>query len=258
MADQPLAQLQVREARVVAVPDGELLLEQSAALVEQEDAEGAIRHDLVHQRGDALEQLLEIEDRGHLPADLRQRLERLDVRLLPLEEPRVLDGHRDVRAELAQHRLVARRELPDVLAVQVERPDDPFLAPQRHGNLRPHVGHRPDVPRVGQHVVDHQRPAFGHHGAHDALADRQPERPLDIVGVADGVGDAQILALLVEQPHGKGLEGRQARDELGNLLEQLVEVENRGDLATQLEQGDEQLGGIARLGGIWSSRRWRI
>ena len=181
-----------------------------------------------------------------------------DVGLLALEQPRVLDGHGHVRAELPQHRLVARRELADLLAVQVQRPDDALLAPERHGDLRAHLRHRADVSRVGQHVVDDQRPAFGDDRADDALADRQPERPLDVLRIADGVRDAQVLALLVEQPDGKGLERRQARDQLRNLLEQLVEVQDRGDLAAELEQRDEQLGGVGRLGGAWRGGKWRI
>ena len=44
--------------------------------------------------------------------DLGQRLERARVLALVLEEPRVLDRDRDVRAELAQQRLVGLGELP--------------------------------------------------------------------------------------------------------------------------------------------------
>ena len=243
---------------MVAVADRQLLFEQPAALVEQENAERAIRDDLVHERGDTLEQLLEVEDGGHFPADLRQRLERLDVGLLALEQPRVLDRHRDVCAKLPQHRLVARRELPDVLAVQVEGPDDALLAPKGHGDLRSHVGHRADVSRVREHVVDHERPALGHDRAHDALADCQTEGPLDLLGIAHRVRDAQVLAFFIEQPHRKGLERGQARDQLRNLLQQLVEVEDRSDLAAELEQGDEQLGGVARLSGALRCWKWRI
>ena len=41
---------------------------------------------------DAREQLVEIEDRAHLAADLGQRLERLGVLALRLEQPRVDDA----------------------------------------------------------------------------------------------------------------------------------------------------------------------
>ena len=258
VADQPLAQLEVREPAVVAIADRELLLEQPPRFVEQKNPERAVGDDLVDERGDALEQLLEVEDRGDLAPDLGQRLERLHVGFLALEQPCVLDRHRHVRAELPQHGLVARRELADVLAVQVQRPDDALLTPERHGDLRAHLRHRADVSRVGQHVVDDQRPALGHDRADDALADGQPERPLDVLRIADGVRDAQVLSFLVEQPDGKGLERGQARDQLGDLLEQLVEVQDRGDLAAELEQRDEQLGGVGRLGGTWRGGKWRI
>ena len=53
---------------------------------------------------------VEIENRRHLAADLGQRLERVDVLALRLEEARVLDRDGDVRGELAQQRLVLAGE----------------------------------------------------------------------------------------------------------------------------------------------------
>ena len=47
-------------------------------------------------------QLIEVEDRRDLAADLGQRLERLGVEAALLEEPRVDERDRDVRGELAQ------------------------------------------------------------------------------------------------------------------------------------------------------------
>ena len=64
----------------------------------------------------------------------------------------------------------------------------------------------------------------------------------DAVGIADGVGDAQLLALLVEQVDGEGAETGQPGDELRNLGEQLLEVEHRRDFASELEQRGQQLG----------------
>ena len=59
----------------------------------------------------------------------------LGVLPLALEQPRVLDRHRDVRAELAQHHFVDLGELARGVAEQVQRADDAPLAPQRHDQL---------------------------------------------------------------------------------------------------------------------------
>ena len=103
----------------------------------------------------------------------------------------------------------------------------------------------PTYPRIHLHVVDEERPAFGDGGADDALADAQAEVLLDVLGVADGVGDVQVLVFLVQQPDRERLERREPRDELRHLLEQLVQIQDRRDLAAQLEQGDEELCGFA-------------
>jgi hypothetical protein len=66
--------------------------------------------------------------------------------------------------------------------------------------------------------------------------------------IPDRVGDLQVCPTLVEQVHGERVEAREPRDELGNLLEQLVEVEDGSDLAAQLEQGHEQLCGLVHTG----------
>ena len=62
-----------------------------------------------HRLRDAREQLVEIEHRRDVAADLGQRLERVGVVAAALEEPRVDDADRDVRGELAQQLDVGRR-----------------------------------------------------------------------------------------------------------------------------------------------------
>ena len=59
---------------------------------------------------DAREQLVEIEDGAHLAPDLGQRLERVGVLALRLEQPRVDDRLRHVRRKLPQDRFVALGE----------------------------------------------------------------------------------------------------------------------------------------------------
>ena len=53
---------------------------------------------------DPREQLVEIEDRRDIPADLGERLERFGVVPAALEQPRVDERHRHMRAELPHDR----------------------------------------------------------------------------------------------------------------------------------------------------------
>jgi hypothetical protein len=59
-----------------------------------------------------LSSLVEIQNRTELRADLREGLEGAGVLALVFEQPRVLDRHGDVRAELAEQHLVDVSELP--------------------------------------------------------------------------------------------------------------------------------------------------
>ena len=58
----------------------------------------------------------------------------------------------------------------------------------------------------------------------------------DLGGISHGICDRQLVALRVEQIDRKRLELRDARDELGNFLQQLFEIEHRRDLAAEREE----------------------
>ena len=179
----------------------------------------------------------------------RQRLEGAGVVPLVLEQPGVLDRHRDVRGELAQDGFVGLRELADRVAEKIQRADHAALAAQRHDELGVRAGHGFDVARIGVDVVDEDRLPFGDRGADQALPHLHPQRARDVVGIADRVRDRQLLAPRIEQVHGERLELRQAGDELRDLVQQLVQVEDRRDLAAKRKQRRQRLdGGHARVG----------
>ena len=96
-----------------------------SASFEQHHAERAVVDDPFDELREARQQLVEIEDRGNLAADLGQRLERLGVAALEIEEPRVLERHGDERRELRQQRHVGLVEGVVLMAEDVERADDP-------------------------------------------------------------------------------------------------------------------------------------
>ena len=111
---------------------------------------------------------------------------------------------------------------------------------QRHDDLGVHPGHDLDIARIGLHVVDEHRLLGRHGGAHQPAAGLQAHRVLGL-GIADRVCRPQLPAALVEQVDRKRLERNQASDQAGNLLKEIVEVQHRRDLATQVEERREKL-----------------
>ena len=227
---------------------GALDLEDARVLVEQEDAERPVIDETPREDRNPFEHFVELEDRRDLVADLCQRLERRRILPLAVEQPRVLERHRDVRAELPQNRFIALGVERDLRAQQIERSDHALLPPQRHHQLRTDAGYDAHIALVLQHVVHQDRLADGDGCADQTLAHFDPQRPPHLLRVADGVRQPQVFALLIEQINGEGLEGRQARDELRDLLEQLLQVEDGRDFPTELEQSQQQARRFPELG----------
>ena len=248
VADEADAKLHARHQHLVAVPHRDLHLQLAGLVVDEQDAERAVVDDAPGQVRDPREELVEVENRAEFARDLRERLERARVLALVLEETRVLDRDGDVRRELPQHRLVGFRELADGVAQQVQRADDASLAAKRHDQLRLRSGHGVVIARVGAHVVDENRLSFGDRRADETVADRHPERARRLLRIADGIRDRELVLLRIQQIDGERLELGEPGDELRDLLQQLLEVKDRRDLASEREERRQLVGGSGRGG----------
>ncbi len=221
----------------------------------------AVVDDPLGELRDAREQLVEIEHRRDLAADLGERLERLGVAAAALEQPRVDERDRDVRGELPHDRDVAFGELVAVAAEDVQRADRPRLVQQRHDDLGVHARHELDVARIGRQVVDEQRLLAGDRRADEAVPRASAAGSVGVGArrVADRVRRTQLAAPLVEQVHGERLERDQPADQSRDLLQQLVEIEDAGDLAAEVEQRGDELASPAGLAdcrvGCWRALR---
>jgi hypothetical protein len=147
---------------------------------------------------------------------------------------------------LAHDHLVDLGELAERGAQEVQRADHASLAAERHDELRPGARHRIDVARVGLHVVDDQRPPFKDGGAHQPLPHLEPQLARHVLGIADRIGDLQFLGAGVEEVHGKRVESDQSRNELRNLVQQLLDVEHRRDFPPEIEQRANDLAQVRR------------
>ena len=244
VADQTGSDLHARHAHFVAVPDRDLHFELQRVFIDEQDAERPVVDDTPREVCDSRKKLIEVQNRRELARDSSERLERRRVLSFLLEQPRVLDGHRDVCAELAEDRLVGFGELAGGVRQQIERADHAALAAQRHDELRPRSRDRLDVARLGVHVVDQQRTAFLHGGADQTMADFHAERARDIFRITDRIGDRQLVTPCVEQVHGECRKFREPRDELRDLRKQIVEVENRSHFAPERKERGQRLAGV--------------
>ena len=73
--------------------------------------------------------------------------------------------------------------------------------------------------------------------------DLHAQRARDLGRIADRVRDGELVALGIEQVDGERLKVRDPRDELGDLLQQFFEVEDRRDLASERKERRQRLDG---------------
>jgi len=236
---ETLAEPDVLGLGALAVAHRQLHLQLALFIVDEQDAECAVVDETLGQAGNACQQCVEVENRRHLAADFGQRLERVDVLPFRAEQPGVLQRHGDVSPELAQQRLVALGEGLRHLVQQIQRADDASLAPHRHRQLRQHVAQRTLVARLLANVVHQNGASLLHGRPHHALAHLETHRIRCALRVADRVRNPQFLTAFVEQIDGKRAELGQTCDELRDLDQQLFEIEDRRDLAAQLEERGE-------------------
>ena len=130
--------------------------------------------------------------------------------------------------------------------VSLSRLSAPITRPLRRSGTTSSAfepGHGFHVPRVVVHVVDEQRMARFDGRADQALPHFHAQRARRLGRIADRVRDGELVALGIEQIDGERLKMRDPRDELGDLRQQLLEVEDRRDLASERKQRRQRLDG---------------
>ena len=216
-------------------------LELLLRLVDEKDAERPVIDDAFGEDRDAAQQLVEIENFGDLAGNLSERLQGIGVVAFLLEQARVRQRLRDVHAELRENLLVALGEGADTIAEQVQRAEHPLLVPQRYDELRVHSGYEAEISRVFVDVVDENRFLLRYRRPDDAFAHLEAEVQHHVEWITLCVRDLQFLPPLVEHVYGEHRERGQPSDQSGDAPKQLVEIENAGHLAAQLEERGNEL-----------------
>ena len=172
-----------------------------------------------------LQQLIDVEDRGQLAADLGQQRELARLPRNPRVEPRVLDSDGDARGEQRQQLLVFLGEGVGLGGFDVENADHLVLGDQRNGQFGMDAGRGVDEVLLRGHVVDQHGLAAQHGLAGDALADLDADALGDFGRMPHLEADAQLLRLFVEQQDGEDFVVDEALQHLGYALQQRVQVQ---------------------------------
>jgi hypothetical protein len=229
----------LHEALVEAQREG--VVQELSLLVPEHDREELEVDQPLDQPRDLEQQLLAVEDRGQLTADLVQQRERARLLAHVLVQPRVLDTVGQVPGDEGQQLLVGVVEVVGVAASHVEDSDGAVLHHQGNSQLGACIGHGADVAAVRPHVVQTQGPLGLGDGADDPLP--QPEGPVvaDLLGVAHREVEAQLLAQGVQEQDGEGVVGHVLPDTLGHVAHHALQLERRSELLDQRRQAGHGL-----------------
>ena len=211
-------------------------------LVEEQDPEHLVVDHALDDLGEPLQEDVEVEDRRRLLADLVERREEAGVPARLAVERRVLDRDREVGREDLERRAHRRRERLDGGALDVEDADETALAEERDRELGDDVREERDVARVLRDVGHEDGRARRRGGADDSLADRDAEagRGREVVALDVG-GDEEALAVRQEDVEDAVVDD--APEPVGDRAEELVGLEDGGDVARDREELREELAG---------------
>ena len=188
-----------------------------------------------HELPNALEQSVEIEDRGQLAADLVHHRQRLRLPGHAGVEPRILDRLRDARGGHGEQLQVLGLEVVGLLRLDVDDPDEPVLDDQWHGQLRAHRRVHVDVVRVLKDVVDQDGLARLRDLADDAFAHLDLQ-PFCLGAVPDLEAHAQVVGAVVEQQNGEDAVVDHRAHQAGGAVQQRLQVEGGVERVGEAQQ----------------------
>ncbi len=179
------------------------MLQHAAGRIEQQDGEHLVVDDASQQIGNPLQQLVDIQDRGQLAADLGQQGQLPRLPRHARVQARVLDADGDARREQRQQPLVLFGERARLVGFHIDHADDFVLGDQRHRQLGTNAGRGVDEVLLRRNVVDQHGFALLHRSSGYSLADLDADALGDLRRMTNLEANAQLLGLLVQQQDGE-------------------------------------------------------
>ncbi len=168
-------------------------------LVPQHHREHLVVDQPLHQTGDRAQQLLAVQDRRQLTADLVQQRKRARLIADALVEPCVLDPVGEAVSHERQQLLVGLAKMVRLPTSDVEHADRAILDVEGNRHLGAHDRRSTDVARIRRDIAHVQRLLGLGHAADDPLPEAERPVRLDLVGVAQSEIEAQLLPQRVQQ-----------------------------------------------------------
>jgi hypothetical protein len=209
-------------------------------LVEQQDPEHLVVDHALHDLGDAMEQLVQVEDRRRLLADLVQRRKQPGVPARLAIQRGVVDRDGDMAGQELERVLGVGREGRVVRALDVENADELVAAHQRDRQLGHDSGKERDVARVFGDVRHEDGHALLSRRAHDSLARADPEARRQRGVVAQHQRRPQAAVFLGQEDVEDAITD-DAPQPVGDRGQQLVRLEHRVDVRDDREELGEQV-----------------
>ena len=237
---------------------GEGVLEVLGVVVPEEDAEHLEVDDALEEVGDALEEIVGVEDAGDLARDVVEDTERLGLAGDAGVEACVLDGDGHAGGDEFEQALMLECEVGGGLRLKVDDADDLVLDDERDGQLGADVGVGVDVVFGSRDVFDEERFALERCLADDAVAEFDAHA-LDLSGVADLEAHAKIFGAIVDEEDGEDFVVDDGADEIGDAVHEGVEIEGGvegvGELVEEVDL--EGLDADLWVGGVRVEERGR-
>src|SRR5271165_411926 len=219
VAHQPNAQRDlVLELYVLLEAQGEAVLQEAPGLVEQKDGKHLVIDDAGHQVGNALQQLINVEDGCQLAADFGEQGELSGLARDPRVQTCILDPHGNARGEQRQQTFVLFRKGSRLIGFDVNHPDYFVLGDERHSQLGTDAGGCVDDIVFGTKVVDQHGLARLHRASGDALANFDADALRHLGSVPDLKPYAQLLCFLIQQQYGEDFIVDEPLQHLGHAL----------------------------------------
>ena len=187
----------------------------------------------------------ELDLAGHLEVALHALFFLVDA----LVEPRVGDADGDLRAEGGERALVVIVVVVDAGVFEVEHADDFAFVDQRDGEFGANLGVGLDVAGIFADVGSEDGLAQLGGGADEAFAESDDALADDAFAEAGAEAVLEVLGAVVPEEDAEHLEVDDALEQVGDALEQIVGVEDAGDLAGDVVEDAERLG-LARDAGV--------
>src|SRR5207253_181260 len=155
-------------------------------------------------------------------------------------EPGVFDGHGDARGHQAEQALMLAFEVSNLAGLNIDDADHTVLGDQWNRQFGPHVRIHVEIIRLFADVVNQDGLAKLDGTAGDSFAHLRTHA-LGFSRVTNLKADAQVLRLFIHQKDGEVFKRQDSADEVGNALQESIQLESGIESISKIEQEPFQI-----------------